>query len=51
MWSPEPFLQNWSKTGAKIANFAISQDIKKQYAPFGPDFYAISKMGCHISVL
>ena len=49
--SPEPFLQNWSKTGAKIANFAISQYFKKQFAPSGPDFCAISKMGCYISVL
>ena len=51
IWSPEPFLQNWSKMGAKIANFAISQYFKKQFAPSGPDFYAISKMGCYISVL
>ena len=51
IWSPEPFLQNRSKMGAKIANFAISQYFKKQFAPSGPDFCAISKMGCYISVL
>ena len=50
IWSPEPFLQNRSKMGAKIANFAISQYFKKQFAPSGPDFYAISKMVHHISV-
>ena len=51
IWSPGPFLQNQSKMGAKIANFAILQYFKKQFAPSGPDFYAIFKMGCHISVL
>ena len=50
IWSPEQFLQNRSKMGAKIANFAISQYFKKQFAPSGPDFYAISKMVHHISV-
>ena len=50
MWTPEPFLQNRKKTGAKMANFAISQYFKKWFAPSGPDFYAIFKMGCYISV-
>ena len=50
IWSPELFLQNRSKLGAKIANFAISQYFKKQFAPSGPDFYAIFKMVHYISV-
>ena len=32
-WSQEPFLQNRSNTGAKIAYIAISQYIKKQFTP------------------
>ena len=28
IWSPESFLQNQSKTGAKMTNFAIPQYIK-----------------------
>ena len=51
IWLPESFLQNRKKTGAKIANFAISQYFKKWFAPSGPDFYAIFKMVHHFSVL
>ena len=51
IWSPESFLQNRSKPGAKMTNFAIPHYIKKWFAPSGPDFYAIFKMVHHFSVL
>ena len=51
IWSPEPFLQNWSKTTEKITKIAISYCNKKWFAPSGPDFYAIFKMVHHFSVL
>ena len=51
IWSPEQFLQNWSKTTEKITKVAIFQYFQKWFVPSGPDFYAIFKMGCYISVL
>ena len=50
IWSPEQFLQIRSKTTEKITKIAISYCIKKWFAPSGPDFYAIFKMGHQISV-
>ena len=50
IWSPEQFLQNRSKTTEKITKIAIFQYFQKWFVPSGPDFYAIFKMGHHISV-
>ena len=50
IWSPEQFLQNWSKTTEKITKIAIFQYFHKWFVPFGPDLYAIFKMGLKFSV-
>ena len=48
--SPEQLLQNRSKTTEKITKIAIFQYFQKWSVPSGPDFYAIFKMGLHVSV-
>ena len=50
IWSLEQFLQNVSNCMPKNRKIAIFHWIQKWLVPFGPDFYAISKMGCYISV-
>ena len=50
IWSPEPFQKNVSICMPKNAKIAISHRIQKWFAPFGPDFYAIFKMGLQFSV-
>jgi len=46
----EKFCQNVSNCMPKNRKIAIFHWIQKWLVPFGPDFYAISKMGCYISV-
>ena len=50
IWSPEQFLKNVSNCMPKNRKIAISYQIHEWFVPFGPDFYAIFKMGHYISV-